>query len=126
MSKLCCSCGARTCCRERFCDCCIPWPAMSGVYGLRGNEASSLRAARDRLTYQNRVFASDCCVESRKSRWRKDAIMLHSSLDISETNVHPVANISQILRRKLQRSHRFESNKRSPALVQLDICGDRV
>src|SRR6266550_6657127 len=111
MSKLCCSCGARTCCRERFCDCCIPWPAMSGVYGLRGNEASSLRAARDRLTYQNRVFASDCCVKSREIALAKRCHYASLKLDISETNVRPVANISQILRRKLQRSHRFESNK---------------
>src|ERR1043166_1512873 len=45
MSRLCWSCGARTCCRERFCVWCIPWPAIGGVYRVRRAEASSLRAA---------------------------------------------------------------------------------
>src|ERR1051325_10357490 len=32
MSRLCCSWGERTCCRARFCVCCIPCPAIRRVY----------------------------------------------------------------------------------------------
>src|SRR3954471_24162969 len=45
MSRLCCNWGARTCWRERFCDWCIPGPAMMCDGTLRsGRKASNYRA----------------------------------------------------------------------------------
>src|ERR1051325_3759247 len=49
MSRLCCNWGARTCWRDRFCDWCIPGPAMMCDGTLRyGRKASNYRAALPR------------------------------------------------------------------------------
>ena len=45
MSRLCWSCGARTCCSDRFCDWCIPGPAIAEVNRSQGRKASNFRAA---------------------------------------------------------------------------------